>query len=329
VTFANTTRFAAQPVPLIDSLGRDVIVAIVKATFEVDSSNRVRLADDPIPVRMADVPRDPDDPKSSLRFASDLCVEKVGTDVLAVGDAVAPKATTGLDVAIMVRKTTAPLRVHGPRVFTKAALGAAIGPALAFERVPLVYENAYGGASEDLSIVELRNPSGVGVAKRAAHLVDTRAPQIEHPARPHKSSSDSHEPMGFGPIMSHWSPRREYAGTFDEIWQKTRMPLVPKDYDKRYENVAHPSLQLAEHLAPGDSVRVVGMSVTPLTFALPRLPVVVRARYDESGRVEIRPPIDTLLLHPEARRFELVARAAFPTGRNKNVLRAVIVETDG
>jgi hypothetical protein len=329
MSFANTSPFVAQPLPLIDAQGRDVIVAIVKATFEIDAAGRAVLAELQTPVRVNDVPRDPDNPNGSVLLPSDVCVEKAGTDVVIVGDAIAPKPTTALDVAVSVCGALAPLRVHGPRVFVNATFGVGIGPAAPFERLPIAYEYAYGGTSEDFSVVELRNPAGVGVAKRAADLVDKRAPQIEHPDRPHKSRSDAHAPMGFGAIMSHWSPRREYAGTFDETWQKTRMPLPPKDYDRRFGNVAHPSLQFAEHLRAGDAVGVVGMSPAPLSLALPPLPVVLRARFDESGRVEVRPPIDTVVIFPEKRRLELIARGAFPMGRNKDILREVVVDADG
>ncbi|WP_437875157.1 DUF2169 family type VI secretion system accessory protein [Sorangium sp. So ce513] len=329
MSVANESPFAVQPVPMIDRDGNDVLVAIIKGTFVVDRSGRPKLADDPTPVRVADEPWDPESPRSSLRFPSDLGVAKLGTDVVVTGDAVAPAQVTVLDVAVKVRRRLTPLRVHGPRVFSRGVFGVRIGPAQPFLRTPIVYERAYGGMSEDLSIIELRNPAGVGVAKSAAELVDQPAPQIEHPDRPHGSPSDRHPPMGFGAIMTHWSPRLEYAGTFDARWKATRMPLPPDDQDIRFGNVAHPSLQFEEHLAPGDPVGVHGMSPDPLAFALPALPVAASARYDTGERVVARPPIDTVLIQPEARRVELVARAVFPIGRGRRVLREVVVRGNG
>ncbi|CAN97633.1 MULTISPECIES: DUF2169 family type VI secretion system accessory protein [Sorangium] len=329
MSIANQTPFAVQPVPLLDREGNDVLVAIVKATFVVDRSGGARLADDPAPVRVADEPWEPESPRSSLRFPSDLGVAKLGTDVVVTGDAIAPEKVRVLDVAVRVRQRLTPLRVHGQRFFFKGVLGVGIGPAAPFERVPIVYERAYGGMSEDLSVVDLRNPSGVGAARSAADLVDTQAPQIEHPERPHASASDRHAPVGFGAIMMHWSPRLEHAGTFDERWKATRMPLPPEDQDIRFGNVAHPSLQFEEHLAPGDPVGIVGMSLEPVVFALPGFPVVASARYDTGERVVVRPPIDTVLIQPEARRVELVARAVFPIGRGRRVLREVVVRGDG
>ncbi|WP_437575922.1 DUF2169 family type VI secretion system accessory protein [Sorangium sp. So ce887] len=328
MSLANQSPFTVQPVPLIDRDGNDVLVAIIKGTFVLGRSGSSRPADDPAPVRIIDEPWDPESPRSSLRVPSDLGVAKLGTDVVVIGDAIAPEKVRVLDVAVKVRDRLTPLRVHGVRVFFKGAFGVAIGPAAPFERMPIVYERAYGGMSEDLSVVDLRNPAGVGAAKSAADLVDRPAPQIEHPERPHTSALDRHAPVGFGAIMMHWSPRLEYAGTFDERWKATRMPIPPADQDLRFGNVAHPSLQFEEHLAPGDPVGIHGMSLDPLVFALPALPVAVSARYDTGERVVARPSIDTVLIQPEARRVDLVARAVFPIGRGLRVLREVVVRGD-
>ena len=47
---------------------------------------------------------------------------------------------------------------------------------------------------------------------------DRPAPQIEHPARPHTCASETYEPVGFGAIGTHWSPRRKFTGTLDDLW---------------------------------------------------------------------------------------------------------------
>jgi hypothetical protein len=325
MSFANETRFAALPVPLLDASGRDVVVAIVKATYVVERGGKLRLADDQHKVRVADEPVNPDSPTTSIRFSSDVCVAKKGTDVIVVGDALPPRPAPSHDVGVKIKQRLVPIRVHGPRVYYDAVIGVSIGPAQPFERVPLIWELAYGGMSDDLSVVELRNPSGVGVAKSASQLVGTRAPQIEHPMRPHTSASDKYAPVGVAPIMTHWSPRREFAGTFDDAWQSTRMPLLPLDYDIRYESVASPELQEDEPLIPGDPLHVVGMSPEPLSLALPRFDVVVRGRFDGGDLETATPTIDTVILLPEARRVEIVGRVALPTGRGKRILRQVVV----
>jgi len=328
MSFVNETRYAALPVPLIDRDGRDVVVTVVKATFLVGERGELRPADEPSPVRTSDVFRDPDAPRSSVLFPSDICLDKPGADVVVVGEAVSPRPVKVMDVAVQVKKRVAPLRVHGPRVFYEGVLGVAVGPAAAFERVPLVYENAYGGAADDLSSVMHENPAGVGFAKRDADLIGQRAPQIEHPERPHGSASDRHAPMGYGAIPPHWSPRREHFGTCDERWQKTRMPLVPLDHDARFASVAHPSLRFDEPLAPGDPLRILGMSLEPFALELPRLAATVRARFDGGEREERPLSIDTVVVVPGERRVEIAGRASFLAGRGKRVLRALEVRAD-
>jgi hypothetical protein len=324
--FFNATTWLAQDVPYVDPIGREVVIAIVKATFEISRDGVVVPAEEPSEIRLNDEVWDPEDERSSLRIPSDVAVEKKGTDVVVIGEAIAPKPVAEIDVAVRVGATTAPLRVHGPRFFHRGLAGVTIGPAAKVERVPLRYEKAFGGATPDGHTVEERNPSGLGVAAREADLIDTPAPQIEHPARPHKSARDRHPPMGYGAIMSHWLPRRRYAGTFDDRWKETRMPLLPADYDVRHGNVAHPALLFEAGVAPGTAISILGVGEGFFGFELPRLPVVVRALYAVSGRRTVCPSIDTVLVEPGRRRVEVVARCAFPIGRGRDVLGEVRVD---
>lgn len=324
----NASPYEAFELPYVDAAGHAVVIAIVKATFCIDKEGRATFAEEPAEVRLEDEPLDPDNPSSSAKYPSDIGDTKVGTDVVVVGEAVAPKPTKFMDVAVRVREHTVPLRVHGERLFYKGMAGVGIGPAIEFERMPIVYERAYGGTSEDLSLVELRNPVGRGVAKNASELIDKLAPQIEHPGYPHTSAKDRHPPVGFGSIRSHWGPRRDYVGTIDEEWKQTRMPLMPKDFDPRYYNVAHPSLQFDPPLAPGDSIAIMGMSPELLQFQLPALQAVVRGKFDLTGLQEARPSIDSVLIEPTSRRVEIVGRVSFKMGRGRNVLREIQVDTD-
>jgi hypothetical protein len=327
--FSNATPFSALDVPWIDPAGREVVIIVVKGTFQVLDDGRVARCEEQAPIRLNDVPYDPDNIRGSLRYPTDVCPEKWGADVVVVGDAVARAKATSVDVAIKVSESMVPLLVHGERFFYKSLVNVLISPAAPFERKPIVYERAYGGASADWMVIEHRNPAGVGVAKDALDLVDTLAPQIEHPGRPHRSADDHHPPVGAGAIMSHWSPRKELAGTFDEAWKETRMPLMPEDFDVRFNNVAHPSLILPSPLAGGEPVAILGMTLEGLfRFEVPRLPVAIRARFDQSGSAVVRPLADTLIVEPERRRFELVARKALPIGRGRDVLREVVADLD-
>lgn len=329
MSFANNTPWAALDVPIMDHTGRDVVVAIVKATFHVDSTGRAVPAEEPSSIRTADVLWDPDREHSSTRYPSDVVTEKVGTDVIVVGEAISPRPVTVLDVVVQVGQRKVPLRVHGPRLFCRGVLGIEIGPAVPFDRVPITYERAFGGTTADGSLVEPRNWSGVGVAAKPADLVDRPAPQIEHPARPVTGPNSKHAPVGYGAIQTHWSPRRELSGTFDAAWLSTRMPIMPHDFDLRHNNCAHPSLRIEEGLAPGEPISMMGLSEEGGVFAfeLPRLAVEMRARFDGAPPRAVAARIDTVVVEPAARRVEVVARAAFPVGRAKEILRAISVET--
>jgi hypothetical protein len=327
---SNATKFAALDVPMLDRSGREVVVVIVKATFTVKGpENKLVPADEPAPIRLVDVLRDPKAPeRSSVLYPSDLAVEKRGTDVVIVGSAVAKKRVPVIDVGVQIKAKTTSLRVHGPREYFRGIMEIAISASVPADEVPLEWERAYGGASEDYAVVESRNPAGVGVAKNDKTLIGKLAPQIEHPGMPHKTAKDKHPPAGLGAILPHWSPRREYAGTFDEQWKKTRMPLMPLDYDVRHGNHAAPALLFEQPLVTGDPISILGMSEDLFAFTLPKLPITIEARYDAKGEVA-RPLVDSILIEPRTRRVELVVRKLFSIGRGRSALREVVVDTDG
>lgn len=334
MSLVNATSAIAMDVPTYDARGRHVLVVVLKSTFVVHPSKALVLADAPAPVRLADVPWDPER-ESSVRLPTDLVVEKAATDVVVVGSAFSRKPVTRLDLLVRVGRVDAPLVVHGPRVFRGSVGGAVgIGPAEPFVEVPVVYELAFGGTVlPERDVADERNPIGVGVARRPSDLHGRPAPRIEHPERPHRDAADQHPPMGYGATSPHWLPRREHAGTFDASWRATRMPLLPADHDARFENLAHPSLQVGGErgpfLDPGTAVAIQGMRLEgPLTFALPDEKLVVHGRWDHR-KESIRPGIDTVVVEPTTARVEVVRRAVFPIGRGAQSLREVRVDRDG
>lgn len=54
----NATPFPAQDVPYVDKDGQEVVIGIVKATFEVLRTGKVVRAEAPSPVRLVDEPSD-------------------------------------------------------------------------------------------------------------------------------------------------------------------------------------------------------------------------------------------------------------------------------
>ncbi len=322
MSFANLTPFAALDAPVTDLNGREMVLVVVKGTFD---PNGERL-DKQIVIRTSDVPTDPDAEDSSVRWPSDLALTKPRSDVVIVGSARARRPVRSQEVVVRLGERRVHLRVHGERLFYRGMGGRiAIGEAAPFEEKPIAYERAFGGKGE--REVERRNPVGRGVADDLETLAETLAPQIEWADEPVIAAGGRHEPAGLGAIPAHWMPRAALAGTFDQAWETERMPLMPEDFDLRFHQSAHPRLQLDQRITPGLPVGVDGMTVEgPLAITVAPLKVAVVAMFDDDTREVVHPEVDTLVVDVEGRRVMLTARAAFPLGRGKRRLRALRVE---
>jgi hypothetical protein len=329
--FANATSFAALAVPFHDHRGADVVVVLAKATF-VKRGAGLALADEQIPVRLRDVPTDPDaveeGRESSLRYPSDVGGEKPGADIVVVGSAVSPRPVTSVDVAVRAPDRRMSLRVHGERVFYQGALGLKIGPAAAFEQAAITYERAHGGTSKDGSIIDWRNPAGRGAHARASELDGAPAPSIEDPAHPIEGARAA-IPVSFGAIATWWLPRRDLMGTADAAWQAERMPLPPLDFDPRFYQVAHPSLQMDRHLQPGDVLAAHGLCEEGLfQITVPDLRLIAHLRRADAPPVSLPLVLDTALLEPGSARIELTFRRVVPLGRGATLLKEVRLDVD-
>jgi hypothetical protein len=324
------TRASVRLVPHFDLDGAMVAIVIIKERFAIDRAGQVAPTHD-AEIRLVDVPWDEDAPEtSSIKFPSDLCLRKPSTDIVVVGSAMAPgqAASTELDVLVRVGSVERALRVFGLRAWYRGMLGVTMSPPLPFGALPLRWEYAYGGS--DFSdpkdpLEEPRNPVGRGLAREAHDLIDKPAPQIEDPAHLIGKARQKRPPAGVGAIGRHWVPRRDYAGTMDEHWKTERMPLLPADFDDRFNQVAPRELIAPKPLRGGERVQLVNLNEDgPLQFELPRLQFFVGARSDD-GLTEHRPMLDTVLLLPNERACELTWRTAVPLPRKASRLRFVQV----
>lgn len=322
------TAATVEVVPQIGMDGRSLAVVIIKRAFQVTPRNQVApLAS--ATVRYADELVS-DEPPSSIRFPSDVCIRKPSTDVVMVGSAVPSGGGTAkeLDVFLRVGPVSRTLRVTGPRVWYRGGSALALTAPQPFESVPLTWEHAYGGFDDsDPSrppLEEPRNPVGRGVARDPATLVHKPGPQIEDPRDP-VSFGKRTVPVGVAPVGRHWEPRRSYTGTMDEAWMEERMPLLPTDFDDRFNQVAPPELITPSYLTGGELVQVGNVSADgPMQFTLPRLHFFVGARTAD-GLEEHRAPLDTVLIQGTARAFEMTWRAAIPLPRPADRLRYIQV----
>jgi hypothetical protein len=231
-------------------------------------------------------------------------------------------------VSLSVGSRSKVVMVHGDR--TWAASGGFTTPT-PFTEMPLVWERAFGGSQTLASgkiVADERNPVGVGFRgdSSALEMLGTPLPNIEDPRHPLSSPGDRAVPAGFGFIARSWRPRRDYAGTYDEAWRRSRAPYLPDDLDPRFFCAATPDLIFNSPLHGGEPIEIVGAHAAgPLRFSLPAWDLLASARI--AGRVESRPfQLETVLLEPDQERVGLTYRAAF--GCDKAALRVECVVVD-
>lgn len=337
MTIINATRHAAEAVPYEDDRGGQVVVAIVKATLELDPKSRAWVpAGERSPVRLGDELTYPDREHSSVRYPSDVAHAKPATDVLFVGEAVSSKPVRELDVSVSVRDRRLTLRVHGERLWGKSAVSLVPSRGAPFERQPIEWELAWGGTMPDGADLDVRNPVGRGVDAKPGELEGRPAPCIEDASAPIRSLTDHGPPAGLGVVPMHWQPRVALAGTFDNAWLKERMPLPPRDRSPRFQNVAPEALQIDPPLAPGEAIACTGMRLDDagqsglhrgaLVVELPAIAIAIFGKTDGGATLEARPYFDTVLIEPGRGRMELTLRHAFRKGRGSTLLREIRVQ---
>jgi hypothetical protein len=308
-----------------DPDGVDSVYAVIKATFTL--GDKVAPAAEQLPVRpMDEYTAEPG--RSSLKAVSDLSLVKPGTDVLLFGSAFAPagQKVPQTEVTLAVGPVRKTVRVFGDRTWKPGLLGDKATPPIPFDRMPLVWERAFGGTDVTTREppqmhAENRNPVGAGffIKDGQKNREGLKLPNLENPKQLISSTRDRPEPMALGPIPGHWEPRRNYAGTYDEAWQKKRAPYLPKDFDARFFQVAPPDQVVPAYLKGGEPVEVLGATPSGvLRFRLPEYRIDVTYRLDDGDH--IRPAqLDTVILEPGLARLCLVWRSVFPC--DKKVLR--------
>ncbi len=331
--FKNKTPFQGTILLMPDPDGIDSLYTVVKGTFSL--GDRVEIAETQLPIALED--RFNGEPgQSSLKSCSDISLVKPATDVLLIGRAYAPggKATTQMDVALTVGPVHRTVRVFGDRVWKAGFLRNAISEPAPFETMPLVWERAFGGADvangkTPETHAENRNPVGTGfrVKDGQKKLEGLELPNLEDPAQLISGWKDRPAPAGFGPLCAHWEPRRSYAGTYDEEWQKQRAPYLPKDFDSRFFQIAPPDLVAPGYLTGGEPVEILGATPSGrLAFQLPEYHVQATYRLD-SGE-ETRPAsLETVLVEPDQSRLVLSWRTVLQCDKKALKVREIEATT--
>ncbi len=324
----NRTPFKATIAVLPDRAGIDTLYVVIKATAALRPT--LSLAEVQVPPAMADEYYG-DPAASSLRTVSDMHIGKPGTDVLLVGSAWAPdgRPVTGLQVSMSVADRRKTIQVVGDRVWRD---GRPSNPQ-PFESMPLVWERAFGGWHRrgEKVLAEERNPVGCGFAggRSAAEMEGLALPNLEDPAAPIQQIGQVPAPACLAPTAPSWLPRRAFAGTYDEAWQRGRAPYLPDDFDPRYFQCAAPEFVFDRYLQGGEPVEVSGVSPDgPLVFAVP--PARVAVAVTVAGALEEPPAnLETLSIEPDANRLCLTWRASVPCDRKALKVEKIIVSLPG
>jgi hypothetical protein len=334
----NKTELVAEPFVLLDKDGERLVV-IVKATFgRAPGEGTLDLLPrrEQRPIRGADVPwGEPE--KSSIKYPSDLCIAKPGTDVIVVAAAHAPggKAVPVFDAGVRVGPLEKLVRVFGLRVWE--ASGRGVSAARPTTGVEIRYDYAWGGidvSDPENPIEEPRNPVGMGVARDPSARTHKPAPFLEDPMHPLGAAGARPQPAGLSAIGRHWEPRRRYWGTYDAAWLRERSPLPPLDQDDRANLCASPGLTAVPPLGGEEDVAL--LNLTPgggaSGFRLPQVRVAVTLRVTGREPETRRPYLDTVVLdalhvpEPGAVVVELVWRAAFRPPRRMKEARIAVTE---
>jgi len=307
----NRTPFGAQRNWFLDKNGEQHWVVAVRGTFDIKPDGTTKIADkqDPpqfLPTYFGEMGL------SSLLYEFELSGPKSGTDVVLNGHAYAPsgKPIAQTHVTLKLHTINKTLNVVGDRKWERGTIGPSLPSPTPFVKMPIVYERAYGGWDSTNpdprhQKIELSNPVGTGVVARNEHLLGKLAPNIELPGHGY-SLSKSPSPAGFGAIPTHWSPRREHAGTFDDKWQKSRAPLWPTDFNEKYYQFAPVDQQLKGFLFGGERAELTNLTPSgSLTFALPKAYLTFSTWFGRKTE-EHRANLHTVIFEPDYPRVILV-----------------------
>jgi hypothetical protein len=314
----NDSPFAAQELLLADEDGRDLLAVVVKATYAIRPDAPLELAVEQVPIDLAGTYYG-DPAESSARFEPEVAFFKPATDVVLVGYAYPDRpGARQVDVGFQVGAVRKTIRVFGDRRWTSRLGVVRPGDPALFERMPLVWERAFGGwdwmaVDPAEHGVERRNPVGIGYRRtvKGAHVEGAPLPNLEDPRALIGDPKDTPTPAGFGFVGPHWEPRARYAGTYDEAWRLTRMPLLPTDFDRRFFNAAPPDQIASGYLVGDEPVVIANAAPTPwLKFRLPGEPPP-RITVGQQGRSDrvLEARLDTVILDTDAMQVLLLWRA--------------------
>lgn len=316
----NRTRYPAAITRMVYRDDRIAASVLVRVTYDLVRGALRPSEDQPWIVSPApwEGPRGPMD--------GDAVFYKGGADVFVYGRAVPEGGRPAREMDVEVRIGSAfqrRVRVQGPRVWYRGALGLGATAPLPFTEIPLTLEHAYGGKDrwDGLDVPCQENPEGRGFYLSEASAVDRPLPSVEEIDQLVTRWDDRPTPAGLVHCPTA-SPLRWKHGV--EVTPKGRAELRP-----RFFNAAFPAM-IAARLEPGDAVLLTGMSATgPVAFSLPDNPFLVQLRFGDE-RHQHPPIIDQVGIEVDLGRVFIAYRYPFRYVIHEMQEReCVLVERDG
>jgi len=309
----------------MDKTGAEHLIVAVKGTFTLPPSGGTpKLAEVQVP--LVDADEFSGDPARSATLAEcDYALEKPHCDVLLNGAAHAPggQPVERIAVGLQVGAWRKAFAVWGNRTWRRAVVGYSPSDPVPFVRLPISYDNAFGGIDERMRDPAqhrsyLPNPVGRGWHHHIYPELVSGAPvsNTEEMNDPVRDPAGKYRPMAFGPIGRGWPSRIRYAGTYDQNWIDNVFPFPPADFDPRYYQCAPEDQQIAP---PRGGERVLLINLTPdgrREFALPTVEVPIVFFRRRADRVMTHGTLDTVMFEPDAERFSMVWRASLKLRRD-------------
>ena len=317
----NKTSSAAELALLADENGRDVLLVLVKTSYDIADDGLLTLSEKQEPICFeGEYFGEPG--QSSLKVAPEANFEKLATDVALIGHAYAPggQPVPHFDVGLQIANMRQHIRVFGDRVWQKRITAKRLvtwvmsspKPVI---KMPLIYEKAFGGQDmtpddKKFHAVEPRNLLGTGVIANHSKLEEVALPNLEDPKQLIKSPTDRPEPLGMGFVSPDCQPRLGYSGTYDKKWEETRLPMLPLDFNRAFFNAAHSKLSTQGFLEGSEIVHVINACPQGrLSFQMPgeKPEINIKFRYEELKALAVK--LDTVLINTDDMKLIMLWRA--------------------
>ena len=320
--FRNFTPFPPQVFESRDEKLNDFGVVVLRGTFHIENGRRLRLAQEQEPLVMADeylgAPG-----ASSLRFESNLAPYKPRADVLVTGSSYSPTGDPQERwvAAVQFGDVRKELQITGSRQWHPGLAGWSLSPIEPTLAVSLTYENAFGGSyvENGETVSYDANPAGCGYVPGSTSQA-VPVPQML-PVDCESPTFGKVNTVGFGPVPPGWTPRRDRAGTFNVIWQKTRWPDLPEDFSFDFYQTASEGLTLPGFATGAEHVRLENLAANgTVEFQMPCFELATLLRFKDGRMLPAPVNLDTVHFDTDRQLAFLTWRGVYPIESTLRVL---------